>query len=211
MRKTLQTLFLILLAVSAGAQITNKVTFLEGNISYSETKFKTSSSFFSSSSFVTVAKSTNINAGMGFTTSEKSAFGFTLGRISNTSSDIKFGLTRIGVFHQKFYELSEKFYFTPRLEFILGFGKSTFFDPSGGGNDTDVDNSEMLIGFLPALQYFINEKWAITALIGSISYSRLKEAASDSDAEIVTKNVDVNLNINSFRLGFQYYLMKKNK
>ncbi len=211
MKKTLQTLVLVVLAVSAKAQITNKVTFLEGNISHSETKFKALSPSFQSSSFITVAKATSLNAGMGFTTSEESAFGFSLGRISNSSQEIKFGLTRIGMFYQKFYELSEKFYFTPRLEFSLGFGKSTFFDPIGGSNNISVNNREMLIGFIPAIQYFINEKWAITALIGSISYARLKESQSDTDVEFITKNVDVNLNINSFRLGFQYYLMKKNQ
>lgn len=106
----------------------------------------------------------------------------------------------------KFIQLSDKFYFTTSVNLLAGLGKGSL-----GENNRETNILDLRINVTPGLTYFISNKWAIQGSIGELfyNYKREKILADINQAE-GEKNGDhrygLSAQVNTFRVGFRYYL-----
>ena len=100
----------------------------------------------------------------------------------------------------KYSKLKDKFYFTTRVNLMAGIGK-----------ENDAKLFEFRVNAKPGLTYFVSDKWALTCNVGQVYYNR-KRTKLEEDS-FSNKNIDesygINLDFNTFTIGFQYVLNKK--
>jgi hypothetical protein len=157
-------------------------------------------------------KSFTISPEMGFFVNESTLLGIGLTydhRKSKSETPIydggsftlksKSNIFYINPYLTKYCKLKEKFYFTTRANIMAGFGKE---------NDNKV--FEIRLNATPGLSYFVSEKWALTCNVGRIYYSHKKVDIEDSSEEMKHEDYGINVNFNTFTIGFQYILGKKN-
>ena len=120
----------------------------------------------------------------------------------------KANLTLYNAYIQKFFKLTDNFFFSPTLNVFLGSGTREI---RGTFTNRDGDLSAFEIELTPGLTYFVSEKWAATARIGELYYRRLKDekeitSALSTEEENVGKVYGLNFGLNSFAVGVRYFL-----
>ncbi|MDN5214027.1 hypothetical protein QQ020_18265 [Fulvivirgaceae bacterium BMA12] len=132
------------------------------------------------------------------------------GSLNNLTSE-KSSLILFNPYVQKFYALTDNLFFSPTLNLLIGGGTRK----SSGS----IDNREgrvfaYRINVTPELTYFISEKWAVSASIGRIFYNQTNEKRDrddtyNSDYDNTDSEYGIDFSLNSFSVGFQYYLKNK--
>ncbi|WP_282037094.1 hypothetical protein [Saccharicrinis aurantiacus] len=119
----------------------------------------------------------------------------------------------------KYHKLGEKLYFNYTFNLLIGSGSETGYDYSYPINDDDIkytyyshddpiDIFEFGANITPGLTYFLNDKFAVNCNIGQIYYVKniRKPAEGYNKPETANENFGLNLDLNTFMLGFQYYI-----
>jgi len=111
----------------------------------------------------------------------------------------------------KYGKIAEKLYFTSTLKVQFGFGKH---DDGRDRSTSESDISVFNINASPGLTYFISNKWSLKCTIGQLYYNRTKYSLDESSDyydgyENIDENLGLNLDLNTFTIGFQYVLNNK--
>ncbi|RED95566.1 outer membrane beta-barrel protein [Marinoscillum furvescens] len=142
------TLLTLLIGFTAQAQISEGLNYFSGQISYSSINSDSQSNEDNEEVY---------GAGLsyGHFLGEKTALGFSA---SFTQSDELFVFGALAV--RRYKPIDNKLY-----SFVEGY--------TGAARLTDIGN-QYFIGVRPGISYFLNEKWAIEATLGGISYSSFR-------------------------------------
>ncbi|MPQ48889.1 hypothetical protein GCQ56_17970 [Marinifilum sp. N1E240] len=118
------------------------------------------------------------------------------------TSKEKRNLFLINPYVTKYSKLKDKFYFTTRVNLMVGFGKQD-----------DSKLTEFRVNATPGLAYFVSNKWALTCNVGQIYYNRTRSKLDMDNFSNKSINEDYGINVkfNSFTIGFQYVMNKKSK
>lgn len=205
MKHIIFTLFLTVIFFSVNAQIQKGSIITGGHLNFNSNDNDLVSNDYESKSFTIspemgffVSESTLLGLGLTYKhhDSKSEAFIYSGGSFTHKS---KSNIFYVNPYLTKYYKLKEKFYFTTRANVMAGFGKE---------NDNKV--FEIRLNATPGLSYFVSEKWALTCNVGHIYYSHKKVDIDDIDEKEKHKDYGINLNFNTFTIGFQYILGKKN-
>ncbi|MDW3191172.1 MAG: hypothetical protein R8G66_02370 [Cytophagales bacterium] len=161
---------------------------------------------------------------VGWFTTNNSLFGVGLVYQSNTNKSFSFtngtrtstfitrnNLFAINPYYRKFSQLTDKLYLTTTVDAAIGFGKEKN-DNDGQDIESNIFNASLTVS--PGLTYFISDKWAIQTSVGQLFYqfrqSTLQtDLGQQGDPKNESNNYGVSLNLNTFRIGLQYFLSRK--
>lgn len=155
-------------------------------------------------------KNSLVGIGVAYQSNSNKNFNFLNGVETNAfvRSDDVFS---INPYFTKFSQLTDKLYLTTTVNVAVGLGIDRVEN-----NDQIVEGDVFQLNFnvLPALTYFISEKWAVQGSIGQLFYQfRQTKLKSDIGQQGNPKNVNhdygLNFSANTYRIGFQYFLTKK--
>ncbi len=112
----------------------------------------------------------------------------------------------INPFVTKFYKLSERLYFTTTLNLFMGYEFTEF-------ESSDFETYSLKIDITPGITYFISGKHAIVASVGSVYYrsstmTKSQDNSYSDDLHNDHNSFGIDLQLNNFMLGFQYYFNK---
>jgi hypothetical protein len=106
----------------------------------------------------------------------------------------------IGPFVRKYFLLTEKFYFHLDAAYVFNRQKD-FSEASNGNNGPVTKSTSNVIAITPGVSYFITDRVAVQAMIGKLSYSKVKNPSTNSGS----KAFDLNFSISSISLGAAVY------
>lgn len=116
-----------------------------------------------------------------------------------------------GPLFRQYFPLGERAAFFLQGLALFKIGKTT----NSGGNPfrNDVkDTNGLSVSISPGVNYFLNDRWALEATLGSINYSTLNADASDNSpsfgGDSKLNNVNFNLGFSSFTLGINYIIKR---
>lgn len=110
----------------------------------------------------------------------------------------------LGLYSQKYFPLSDKFYFALTGGLTYGFGRSrekSFNADLNQMSETTYKNSVLTTSMSPALLFFPSKNWALQLNVGSVSY-----VYSDGEYQPFRR---FDADYGAVRLGMAYYLRKK--
>lgn len=113
----------------------------------------------------------------------------------------------IGV--EKYLKLKEKIYFTTVFSASIGLGKYRRVESTIGDMERDLFRYSFSI--TPRIQYFLNDKWAITGGIGSIFFKQTLGEIEGVEEKSKETEFRSNLGLNTFGLGVRFYLNNSSK
>jgi len=214
------TIFILFCGTSVLCQVSPNASFIDATFSFNRSDEKeefavnsgTPRDFTSSNLF------SSLEYGFALSSSDFLLFGLSHDRNGFTyeSTDfdgdpISFGETSnlysVNAAFEKFFSIKSNLFIVPRISGSVGIGTKTYED-----DGEEADNN--LIGYsfaiVPRVQYFLNEKWAITGSFGNISFSKRIEKLDLETADEDPKNRDIRagvfFGVNTFSLGIRYYL-----
>ena len=108
--------------------------------------------------------------------------------------------------YEKFIFINDRLLFSPRIGGSVGIGRKTYEQ-----EDSELQNN--MLGFSiflsPRLQYFLDDRWALTGSIGNISLTKRVEYLNQDVLEEDPKNKELNVGAffgaNTFGIGVRYY------
>jgi len=116
-----------------------------------------------------------------------------------------------GPLFRQYFPLGERAAFFLQGLALFKTGKTTY----SGGNPfrNDVrDTNGLSVSISPGVNYFLNDRWALEATLGSINYSTLNADTSDNSqsfgGDSKLNNVNFNLGLSSFTLGINYIIKR---
>jgi hypothetical protein len=107
---------------------------------------------------------------------------------------------------EKFLKLNERLFFVSLWSGSFGLGKgfSEWSDDLNSKVENDLTNFS--VGVSPRLQYFIDNKWAVTGSIGSFNLTRRISKNKGSSDKIKETQFNSGFGLNTFGLGIRLYL-----
>lgn len=220
MKHLLPVIFLLSLPIMSQAQFAKGTKQVGGVFTafknQSENGYTTADGFIISTE--TTASEIRVIPRLGFFISDNTSIGFGIGysRLFNSN-------TQIAVNEQTFD--IESTTSTLELEFFSRFHKPItdnfflFIQPTATGSfgnstvGTDDELEANVIGYgigvTPGLVYMLNDKFGLEAAFGRLGYSRQTSTLDEPDLDSDVKNIDtsfgIDLSLQSFELGLQYY------
>lgn len=153
--------------------------------------------------------SISITPRMGFLLKDNFAIGGQLGlgyaKQETTAAEYKSKSISLGIFSQKYFNITDKFLFSVIGQFNFTRGQDTYpyFDPFLGEIAyMKAHNYTLTASIRPNFTFFPSHKWAVETGIGLLSYSYLRSLSTDEKANISS------LNYGSLTLGVSYYFRK---
>ena len=227
--KLLLTPFLFLFLLSTiTAQFQKGTTLTGGDVSFNGQTVKEEFSVFSP--IVNEELKRNflaINPKIGFFTSESTLFGIGLvfernyteslisfrsisddPPFSNTSTTIDRDFVfLLNPYFSHYQQLVEKLYFTTNINFLVGFGGGKY----RVDETIETDLIALRFNVSPGLTYVVSEKWLLNAEIGQAFYNWTRESLStdvglSEDPINRNNNYGLSFSLNTFSIGFQYFL-----
>jgi hypothetical protein len=140
-------------------------------------------------------KSISITPRLGFLLNENFSIGGQLGlgytKQETTSFEYKSKSISLGLFGQRYFNITDKFLFSVIGQFNFARGQETYpyFDPFLGeviGKKTQ--NYTLTASIRPNFTFFPSPKWGFEAGIGLISYSYLRSLSTDEKANFASLN-----------------------
>jgi hypothetical protein len=201
-KKTMKKLIVILIVVlplMAFSQVQQGRSFLSGGIGFNSNK-PASSQPGEPNQFTHF----DVNAKYGFLIGDTWAIGISPSYSSqmqeytntskNTSTD--FG---IGPFVRKYFPCSDKFYF--HLDASYAYERLGGYTKDATGNKIDAPKqTSNVIAITPGASYFVTDRVALTATLGKLSYTNLKNGSGNKSS-----GFDLMFGISSFTLGAAVY------
>jgi hypothetical protein len=113
----------------------------------------------------------------------------------------------INIFVREFFPLGEKVFVTASGILSLEKGKQ---EAKGETSTSESDIFQYGVSVVPGLTYFLNDRWALTATLGSLYYKFTEtEYCGAFDGKENTTDYGLSLNFNTFTVGVQYFIKKK--
>lgn len=118
-----------------------------------------------------------------------------------------------------YFNLTEKIAVFTQLNigYAYDFGSGHTISQSSGNsnrNDYITKGSTFNTSLVPGINYFLNEKFALEATVGSLGYSKSKlistpESGSGNTQTSNNSNLGLNFSMSSINIGFRYFIPAK--
>lgn len=192
MRKTVLLFASVFISTLAFAQTQKGDIQLSGTLNYSKVE---TGNTIETSSFQLTPRA-------GFFLSDNTSIGVILGYSSQKNetgiTEQKTDLFQFGVYSRFYKPVVDKLFFFLEPSILFGTGNIE----TTGTNDRD--NNTFSIAVRPGLNYFLSDKLAMEASVGSLFYNRTKIEGGGSSVE--TDAFGLNFNLSAFNIGASFFL-----
>lgn len=199
--KYLLSVFFLLLSWKASSQFTKGDKFVSGSFSVSDQRSNLNSTWSTFSVSPSIASFLNEKWAVGGSLSY--SYGITKSTSANGFSENNHWTVGAGLLGQRFFPLSEKFYFS--VSGSLNFSRGTTTSTSSsqvGFSETKQDQYSLSLDVNPAFWYFPSSRWGFRAGIGGIGYSFWYDLNRDN------RTTSFSLYGGNVSLGFAYFFRR---
>jgi hypothetical protein len=216
MKKVLSLTLLALLCLEVNAQLQKGNIMIGGSLSFSN---NSSDQDFINGFSSSEATSFRLSPKAGYLLSDRAVIGLGLSLITSVTeytSNSSAQETRnkgldISPFYRQYFSLGDKVAFFAHGMATLGFSKSKSKSQNGtDSEETEGNGRSYTIGIVPGVNYFLNEKWALEASLGTLSYSAGNSDTSGTfGPDVESRGFNFNFGIDSFSFGLKYFISHK--